>query len=165
MTEIIAFTKVRLPFGWLGNMAPYPVCAYGVVWPTAEHLFQAERFAGYDPVREDIRRERSPMAAKMVARRNARRMVIAERGPEDINNMRTVLSIKLQQHPKLIGWLQDTGTATIVEDVTNRQRGSALFWGAAKLGSVWHGENVLGRLWMDLRAMSDSVAASAEEVS
>jgi hypothetical protein len=41
---VIAFTKVRLPFGWLGNMNPFPLAHDGKVWPTAEHLFQALRF-------------------------------------------------------------------------------------------------------------------------
>ena len=61
----IAFTKVTLPYGWLGNMAPFPVL-YGLLeWRTTEALFQALRFAADDPVRELIRAEKSPMAAKM----------------------------------------------------------------------------------------------------
>ena len=37
----IWFTKVDLPYGWLGNMAPYPVLHDGCRWLTTEALFQA----------------------------------------------------------------------------------------------------------------------------
>ena len=40
LESIIAFTKVALPFGWLGNMAPYPVTYGGKAWRTTEALFQ-----------------------------------------------------------------------------------------------------------------------------
>lgn len=35
----IWFTKVDLPYGWLGNMAPYPVLHDGCRWLTTEALF------------------------------------------------------------------------------------------------------------------------------
>ena len=42
----IWFTKVNLPYGWLGNMAPYPVLHDGCRWLTTEALFQAMRTQG-----------------------------------------------------------------------------------------------------------------------
>jgi predicted NAD-dependent protein-ADP-ribosyltransferase YbiA (DUF1768 family) len=42
----IWFTKVNLPYGWLGNMAPYPVLHDGCSWLTTEALFQAMRTQG-----------------------------------------------------------------------------------------------------------------------
>ena len=72
MEPIIAFTKVALPFGWLGNMAPYPVTYGGKAWRTTEALFQALRFED-ESIREAIRQEKSPMAAKLVAKRHKSR--------------------------------------------------------------------------------------------
>ena len=40
----ISFTKVSLPFGWLGNMSPFPILYEGKEWKTTEALFQALRF-------------------------------------------------------------------------------------------------------------------------
>jgi hypothetical protein len=40
----IAFTKVALSFGWLGNMAPYPIVYEAKLYRTTEALFQALRF-------------------------------------------------------------------------------------------------------------------------
>jgi len=37
------------PQGWMfSNFSPHPVVAYGIKWPTSEHLFQALKFKGSD---------------------------------------------------------------------------------------------------------------------
>lgn len=149
--KIISFTKVDLPYGWLGNMAPYPVAYEDLTYRTTEALFQALRFE--DPaIREQIRAEKSPMAAKMRAKKHAAARVVAPLGPQDIDNMRLVLALKLRFHPSLRRQLLETGEAEIVEDCSKRPRGSGLFWGAARIDGAWKGENMLGQLWMALRS-------------
>lgn len=59
----IAFSKVREPHGWMGNMSPHPLEMFGKSWRTSEALFQAMRFTDEAP-REEIRSKTSPMAAK-----------------------------------------------------------------------------------------------------
>jgi hypothetical protein len=39
-TQYIGFTKVALPFGWLGNMAPFPVVWEGVTWKTSDRIIE-----------------------------------------------------------------------------------------------------------------------------
>ena len=148
---VIAFTKVKLPNGWLGNMAPFPVQHKGLWYPTTEALFQALRFN--DPeIREQIRTSRSPMAAKMLARKHDGLMTIVRQSDADLDNMRFVLKRKLEDHPKLVSMLVDTNDAKIIEDCTKRPHGSGLFWGAAlQPDGTWKGENWLGRLWEELR--------------
>jgi hypothetical protein len=90
----IAFTKTRLPFGWLGNMAPFPIDYGGKSWKTAEHAFQALHFED-QAIQEQIRAESSPMWAKIIARRNQAKMAIVQRGAQDIANMKTVLRLKV----------------------------------------------------------------------
>jgi len=148
--SIIPFTKVALPFGWLGNMAPYPVTYAGKAWRTTEALFQALRFED-ESVREAIREKKSPMAAKMVAKARKSQMVVEPMGPADLDNMRLVLRLKLQAHPALKRELLATGGAQIVEDCSRRPHGSVHFWGAALQEGQWVGKNWLGRLWMGLR--------------
>jgi hypothetical protein len=41
--KIISFTKVDLPYGWLGNMAPYPLAYEDLTYWTTATLFQALR--------------------------------------------------------------------------------------------------------------------------
>ena len=61
----LLITKVKLPGGWLSNMSPHPVSYEGKRWRTCEALFQALRLEDED-AKEVIRKESSPMAAKMV---------------------------------------------------------------------------------------------------
>ena len=72
-------------------------------------------------------------------------------GAADLDNMRLVLALKLQAHPTLRRQLLATESARIVEDCSNRAKGSGLFWGAALREGWWVGENWLGRLWEELR--------------
>ena len=92
---MIAFTKTALPFGWLGNMSAHPVTHQGKVFRTAEALFQALRFNDPDII-EQIRAAKSPMGAKMVAKRNKGKMVVAPGSAEDVKNMEAVLRLKVR---------------------------------------------------------------------
>ena len=154
MIGMIAFTKISLPYGWLGNMAPYPITdETGRIWRTTEHLFQALRFSDED-VRNAIGRTVSAMSAKMLARANASRMTVVPQSEADIDNMRYCLRLKVEQYPELRQQLLATGDELIVEDVTNRQRGSALYWGGVPtVDGSFRGINRLGALWMELRAV------------
>lgn len=150
IVQEVSFTKVALPYGWLGNMAPFPLLARGVTWRSAEALFQASRFS--DPaVVERIRQCASPMAAKMMAKKSIGIMTINPRSPEDVDNMRDIIKLKVAQHPDLMRQLWETADLPIIEDCTARANVSGLFWGASKGNGIWEGENTLGKLWMELR--------------
>lgn len=151
----VTFTKVGYPNGWLGNMAPYAIVDGGLTYRTAEALFQSARFGNGESLqllREVIRAAASPMTAKMIAKRNIRFMAHPVRSEQDIDIMRRVLRLKIEQHPGLRTLLLETGERDIIEDVTRRDHGdSARFWGAAMVDGWWQGSNHLGRLWMELR--------------
>lgn len=154
MKEIkyIGFTKVALPFGWLGNMAPFPVVWEGVTWKTTEALFQALRFEDQQ-IREKIRLEKSPFSAKLVAKSHSSEMSIEPLSAKDIKNMILCVRLKLDQHPKLKEELKKTGDAILFEDVFSRKtRGSSLFWGAYLQDGEIIGKNILARIWMKERA-------------
>ena len=61
-------------------------------------------------------------------------MVVEPLSQQDLDNMRLCLRLKVEQHPELARRLVDTKEEFIVEDCTKRQRGSGLFWGAARDG-------------------------------
>ena len=153
MTAEIAFTRVRMPFGWLGNMSPHPITMDGVVWRTNEHAFQALRLPPGE-LRHMVGRVPSPMGAKMAAKLLRQHWVVEPRGEQDLANMRLVLRLKVEQYPHLGRLLVDTGDAWIIEDVSRRPTESGLFWGAVRSLTEpgrWRGENTLGLLWMELR--------------
>jgi len=55
-------------------MGPYKIVVDDIFWKTAEAYFQSLRFASDDAVRETIRIQKSPIAAKKVAKQNVSRM-------------------------------------------------------------------------------------------
>ncbi len=149
--EYITFTKVKLPYGWLGNMSPYPIEFGDKKWLTSEALFQALRFNDNE-IQELIRVEKSPMSAKMVMKKNKQFITVEPHSTKDVLNMKMCLKIKLKHHPHLVDELINTGDKIIIEDVTARgDKGGNLFWGAMLVNDKWVGENVLGKLWMEIR--------------
>jgi predicted NAD-dependent protein-ADP-ribosyltransferase YbiA (DUF1768 family) len=134
-------------------MSPYKIVVDDIFWKTAEAYFQSLRFAPDDNVRETIRMQKSPIAAKMVAKDNASRMVVVPLSEDDVENMRITLRLKFRcnQIP-LEANLLLTGDRTIIEDCSERTAGSGAFWGASELpNGLLFGRNMLGKLLMDLR--------------
>ena len=144
----VAFRKTKDRYGGLSNMASgFPIVVNGIRIRTAEALYQACRY----PTRPDVQRliieERSPMTAKMKAKRftnDTRRDWDNVR----VKIMRWCLRVKLAQNWDSFGTLLlSTGDAPIVED----SRKDA-FWGAKPTGDgELVGTNALGRLLMELR--------------
>ena len=147
----ISFTKVDLPYGWLGNMAPYPIIYEDKEWRTSEALFQAMRFDSNE-IKEIIRNEKSPMAAKMKAKSNKCSYIVQPMSEKDIDNMRLCLNLKFNQHSSLKEKLLKTGEHTIIEDIGSRRGARHEFWGAYKNEkNEWVGNNLMGKLLMQLR--------------
>jgi ribA/ribD-fused uncharacterized protein len=155
-TDVISFTTVALPYGWLGNMSAHTVYYDDKEFRTTEALFQYLRFAGMPEVQEAIWSAKSPMAAKMVAKKHKALLVgvTEERGPEDLDRMRLCLQLKVKDHKWMRQSLKGTGNSVLVEDVSKRKGGSGMFWGCAwsETEKAWKGENWLGRLWMEVRS-------------
>jgi predicted NAD-dependent protein-ADP-ribosyltransferase YbiA (DUF1768 family) len=152
--------KVKEPNGWLGNMSPHEIMYEKACWLTAEALFQALRFPmdavndEGESIREIIRAQKSPMAAKMKSKKYRDERNIIPMEDEDLKNMRMVLRLKFKCNCNpLERDLLETGDRFIVEDVSNRPPSdSGSFWGAKRLpDGTWEGTNMLGQLLMELR--------------
>lgn len=148
--KIISFTKVALPYGWLGNMSPFPVQHEGVWWKTTEHLFQALRFPSGSLIRHGIRDQPSPMGAKMRAKRHKAERAVEPLSEVDLDNMRFCLFLKARTHRKIREWLLATKMKHLIEDVSARPRKNDPCGMCLEQG-VWVGQNLLGNLWMQLR--------------
>lgn len=158
--ETIKFTKVKLPFGWMGNMSPYPIKFEGKEWRTTEALFQSMRFND-EELKELIRAEKSPMGCKfkmkaivkeLEAKGTLHKRHIEPLSNADVTNMEICVRLKIDQHPELKKMLIETGDSPIYEDVTARgPRGTNLFWGAMLVDDQWVGQNTLGKIWEKVR--------------
>ena len=147
----IWFKKVAEEFGWMGNMAPYPIKFGGKVWLTSEALFQGMRYDDED-IKEIIRKEKSPMGAKMKSKKYKDKMVVVPMSELDVENMRKCVKMKFDQHPQLKRQLINTKDAFIYEDIGNRNGERHKFWGVKKLSeSEADGNNMMGRILMELR--------------
>src|SRR4051794_9790605 len=112
MPETINFYGVSDEYGVFSNFAPYPIRLKGKVWPTSEHYFQAQKFAGTEHA-EDIRQARSPMVAARMGRDRKRPLRRDWEAVKD-NVMREAVRAKFAQHAELRAALLATGTATLV---------------------------------------------------
>jgi len=147
----IWFKKVAEPYGWMGNMAPYPIKFDGKVWLTSEALFQSMRYDDVS-VKEIIRGEKSPMGAKMKSKKYKGQMVVVPMSELDVENMRKCVKMKFDQHPQLKRQLINTKDAFIYEDIGNRNGERHKFWGVKKLSeSEADGNNMMGKILMELR--------------
>lgn len=137
----ILFYRTREPYGEFSNFSPYPIKIRGKEWPTSEHYFQAQKFAGTE-YEERIRQTGSPMIAARMERSRAQPIRGDwDRVKDDI--MREGRHAKFNQHPNLRSLLLSTGEAEIIEHTSKDG-----YWGDGGGGS---GRNRLGELLMELR--------------
>lgn len=146
--HVVRFRKTGEAFGGLSNMAPGFPLQVGSIWVrTSEALYQACRFPHIPELQRMIVAERSPMTAKMRSKPYRE-----ETRPDWINVripiMRWCLRVKLACNwSSFSSLLHETGDKPIVED-SRKDR----FWGAVpEADGTLCGENVLGRLLMELR--------------
>lgn len=137
----VRFYRPKEPYGQFSNFAPFPVELKGKVWPTSEHYFQAQKFAGTEH-EEAVRLAESPMMAARMGRSRERPLRLDwELVKDDV--MREVLHAKFAQHPSLRSLLLQTGEAELIEHTRNDR-----YWADGGDGS---GRNRLGQLLMELR--------------
>lgn len=139
-------------------MAPgFPISINGRAIRTSEALYQACRFPHLPSVQALIIGERSPMTAKMKGK-PFRGETRPDWNEVRVNIMRWCLRVKLAQNFASFGsLLRSTGEMPIVEKKLKRTD----FWGArvTEEGTLV-GQNVLGRLLMELREQLDTCLES-----
>ncbi|WP_425145421.1 NADAR family protein [Deinococcus sp.] len=142
MTPPILFYATDKPYGEFSNFSRHPITLDGLTWPTSEHYFQAQKFAG-TPHEEELRQQPTPMLAARMGRRRDLPLRPDWDAVKD-GVMRTALRAKFTQHPALRELLLGTADAVLVEH-TNNDR----YWADGDDGS---GRNRLGELLMEVRA-------------
>jgi len=126
-------------YGFFSNFSAHPISLKGKVWPTSEHYYQAQKFAGTE-IEEKIRWLPAPGKAF----REARKHKLREDWEEvKVDVMRDALLAKFTQHGDLRRILLGTKDALLIEHTPRDS-----FWGDGGDGS---GKNMLGTLLMELR--------------
>lgn len=139
---MIAFYVPSDEYGFLSNYSAHGFVLAGKYWPTVEHYFQAQKFAGSEQ-EERIRQARTPQQAKQLG--HSRKIALRRDWEEiKIDVMRVAVRAKFETHRELRESLIATGDQPLVENSP-----SDYFWGCGAHGG---GRNVLGELLMEVRA-------------
>src|SRR5689334_1353422 len=113
----ILFYRTNEACGAFSNFSPHPVEMNGRIWPTSEHYFQAQKFAGSEH-EEAVRLAKSPTIAARMGRSRSRPLRPDWEAVKD-DIMHEVLKAKFTQHLELRALLLATGDAEIVEHTVN----------------------------------------------
>ena len=137
----ILFYRVRDAYGAFSNFAPFPLKLDGLIWPTSEHYFQAQKFLSED-YRESIRLTKTAIEAAQLGRDRERPIREDWESIKD-SIMYKAVKAKFTQHPEIAKLLMGTGDALLVE---HTERDS--YWGDGGNGT---GKNKLGEILMIVR--------------
>ena len=142
MNAPITFYTAGDAYGFLSNFSPHGFSIDGRYWPTVEHFYQAQKFAG-TPYAEQVRQARNPGHAKNLGRRRDWPLR-ADWESVKVDVMRQAVAQKFAAHADLRASLLATGERLLVENAP-----ADTFWGCGQDGS---GRNMMGIILMEVRA-------------
>jgi N-glycosidase YbiA len=147
----ISFYSTKDAYGCFSNFSAHPITVDGKQYPTTEHYFQSQKFAGTDDAHaEDIRQAKSPMIAARLGRSRKHKMREDWESEKDSVMRRAVLA-KFTTHRDIREILRGTGEADIVEVTTDDY-----YWGCGTAGT---GKNRLGQILVEVRTLLQAEAA------
>lgn len=138
----IYFYSVRDEYGAFSNFSPHRIFLKKHWWPTTEHYFQAQKFAGTEH-EHAIRKAKTPKIAAEMGRDRSRPLRRDWESVKD-NVMREAVRAKFTTHGDLRTLLLSTGDEELIEATTHDY-----YWG---YGSDHSGKNMLGKILMEIRA-------------
>jgi ribA/ribD-fused uncharacterized protein len=161
LPKCVAFRKTKEKWGGLSNMAAgYPITLNGTLIRTSEALYQALKFTDHPDIQQKIIDEKSPMAAKMVAKKHKDKI-----HPlwlwGNVEVMYLCIQAKAYCNLSFVHLLCDTGDTQIVE-VSHKDG----FWGAVPdkdNPNIAYGMNKLGELLMCWRGEQNNSFPQASQ--
>lgn len=143
----VTIRKVKEEWGVLGNFATTPLLVHGVLFKSAERLFQCLKFK--DKAAADaVYNAANP---KMTAKHWEKKYRREDWGRIIVDVMKFCLQTKYEQSEEFRRALSLTQGKYIVEDQTSFPKKNADTWGVKLVAGKYVGPNLLGRLLMELR--------------
>src|SRR5215472_15559406 len=139
---IYFYTPHEEPYGCFSNFSRHGIEMDGGWWPTVEHYFQAQKFAGTPHVAQ-IQGALTPKRAAEMGRSRTLPLRSDWEQVKDEVMFQAVLR-KFETHRELRTLLLSTGEEEIVENAPGDY-----YWGCGADGS---GQNKLGKLLMEVRS-------------
>jgi ribA/ribD-fused uncharacterized protein len=147
----IFFYRAADPYSELSNHSPHGFEMDGLYWPTIEHYYQAQKFAGSEYV-ETIRLAKTPMAAKRLGRTGDWPVRPDWETLKESVIFRATLA-KFETHSDARAVLLATGDEELVETSP-----TDAYWGS---GADGRGANRYGCILMEVRALLRSCQSPA----
>lgn len=161
---MITFNRIGDEYGWMSETSNHSIEYDGLEFKKALQLFVYLRFK--DLTEEDIdlilestntKKLKSLTSNLIEAGKKLKHKLYSQ---SDLDLMRLVTSLKVEQNAELKEELLKTGEQVIIKDVSTRAKLSddSLFWGGMLVEGdetseeYWNGRNELGEIWMNLRA-------------
>lgn len=148
----VRFHRLTDEYGAFTNFSRHLVVIDGIVWPTSEHYFQAQKFPGSEHAVR-IRECPTPSRAATLGRTPylpLRANWVSVR----VEVMKTAMRAKFVQHPRLAHQLVRTGDRLLIEATR-----SDYFWGAGEDGT---GQNMIGRILTEIRSEMTSTTTTMQ---
>lgn len=151
MDESVCIRKVADEWGILGNFARTPIYIRGLMFRSAEQLFQCVKFTDVEALLAVYSANNPKMTAKKWEKTHRR----ADWGCIIVDVMKYCLKEKYLQSEEFRDALKATKGKYIVEDQTSFKKKYADTWGVKLIGEHYEGPNLLGRLLMEIRDKED----------
>lgn len=143
----------------LSNFSAFRLEWDGLMFDTSEAAYHYEKFPDHIGLRDAIRHAPSAHEALKIAE-GAKDYRRRDWDEVKVGVMRNIIKAKSEQHEYVRRKLLETGTRELIEDSWRDD-----FWGSGKNGD---GRNMLGKLWMEIRAAlapaSAETAPKAESI-
>jgi hypothetical protein len=139
--SILFYSTIEQPYGCFSNFSAHGFELDNAWWPTSEHYFQAQKFAG-TPFVEQVRQARSPKEAASLGRQRTLPLRPDWEQAKDEIMLQAVLR-KFETHADIRAILLGTEDEEIIENTTTDQ-----YWGCGTDGT---GQNMLGKTLMQVR--------------
>jgi len=140
---IYFYSSTEKDYGCFSNFSSHGFELEGLWWPTSEHYFQAQKFAG-TPYAEQIRQAPTASLAAKMGRRRSHPLRSDWEQVKDQVMFQGVLR-KFETHADIRSILLETGDELLIENAPRDY-----YWGCGADGS---GQNKLGQVLMRIRSL------------
>lgn len=138
----IRFYHIHEPYGCFSNFSRHGFELDGAYWPTSEHYFQAQKYAG-TPYVEQVRQAATPKEAFSLGH-NKDWSIRPDWNHVKDDVMRKAVLKKFETHADIRAILLSTGEEELIEASP-----VDWYWGE---GADQTGKNMLGKILMEVRA-------------
>lgn len=134
--DVIKFYEGK--FASLSNFSAHQVKYKGVLYATAEHAYQCQKFSDLR-IKKKIKLAKSAFLAREYGQEEKGR----KKPFDKVVIMKEIMKAKLFQHDDVKGLLLSTGNMQILKN-----HPLDAFWGTGKDGK---GKNIMGKIWIEIR--------------